>query len=79
MSELKSYEIVKIKFAINFQELAMEDFHAMPIHAAYLTLHERCAISSRGTGVVRNWRISRFFFRHLSDYNKMSGVRRGIW
>ncbi|XP_035706424.1 28S ribosomal protein S14, mitochondrial [Folsomia candida] len=61
------------------QELAMEDFHAMPIHAAYLTLHERCAISSRGTGVVRNWRISRFFFRHLSDYNKMSGVRRGIW
>ncbi|XP_043604131.1 28S ribosomal protein S14, mitochondrial [Bombus pyrosoma] len=51
----------------------------IPRQTALRQLTPRCIITSRGRGVVYRWRLSRIMFRHLADYNKLSGVQRSIW
>ncbi|XP_050444834.1 28S ribosomal protein S14, mitochondrial [Cataglyphis hispanica] len=51
----------------------------IPRQTALRQLTPRCVVTSRGRGVVLRWRISRFVFRDLVDYNKMAGVQRAIW
>lgn len=33
----------------------------------------------RPRGIVKEWRMSRIVWRHLADYNKLSGVQRAMW
>lgn len=61
------------------QELADVEIHALPVDSSITRKVNRCAVSSRPRGNVERWRLSRFIFRHLSDYNKMSGVQRAMW
>lgn len=61
------------------REIADVEIHAMPRNSSITRIVNRCAITSRPRGVVLRWRLSRFVFRHLSDYNKMSGVERAMW
>ncbi|XP_001603586.2 28S ribosomal protein S14, mitochondrial [Nasonia vitripennis] len=63
------------------QELASEafDFKNIPRTSSLRALTPRCVVTSRGYGTVIRWRLSRFIFRHLVDYNKMAGVQRAIW
>ena len=61
------------------QDLASKGFDNIPRQSALRQLTRRCVITSRPRGVVFRWRISRFVFRHLVDYNKMAGVQRAIW
>ncbi|XP_050598472.1 28S ribosomal protein S14, mitochondrial [Bombus affinis] len=51
----------------------------IPRQTALRQLTPRCVLTSRGHGVVLRWRLSRIMFRHLADYNKLSGVQRAIW
>ncbi|XP_003705351.1 mitochondrial ribosomal protein S14 isoform X2 [Megachile rotundata] len=51
----------------------------IPRQTALRQLTPRCAVTSRGRGTVIKWRISRIVFRHLADYNKLSGVQRALW
>ncbi|CAL1674847.1 unnamed protein product [Lasius platythorax] len=51
----------------------------IPRQTALRQLTPRCVVTSRGRGTVLRWRISRFIFRDLVDYNKMAGVQRAIW
>lgn len=51
----------------------------IPRQTALRQLTPRCILTSRGHGVVYRWRLSRIMFRHLADYNKLSGVQRSIW
>jgi small subunit ribosomal protein S14 len=51
----------------------------LPIFTTTSHCTDRCVISSRGRGVNKQTRLSRFFFRHFADYNQLSGVQKAKW
>lgn len=64
---------------VEIRELASEELHAMPLNSTILRINNRCAVTSRPRGVVHRWRLSRILFRHLADYNLLSGMQRAMW
>ncbi|KAH9419679.1 mitochondrial ribosomal protein S14 [Dermatophagoides pteronyssinus] len=52
---------------------------ALPRDSMFHLLHSRCAVTGRSRGIVKRYRLSRFCFRHLADYNKLSGVIKASW
>lgn len=61
------------------REIADAEIHALPRDSSITRIVHRCAITSRPRGNILRWRLSRFVFRHLADYNKLSGVQRAMW
>ncbi|ENN81550.1 28S ribosomal protein S14, mitochondrial [Dendroctonus ponderosae] len=61
------------------QEIASAEIMALPRDSLLNHLTYRCVITSRPRGGVPPWRLSRIVFRHLADYNKLSGVQRAMW
>lgn len=61
------------------QEVADAEIAALPYRSSITHLTNRCVVTSRSRGNVLRWRISRFIFRHLADYNKSSGIQRAMW
>lgn len=61
------------------RELADGEIAALPRDSALVRTKKRCVITSRPRGTVYRWRFSRIIFRHLADYNKLSGVQRAMW
>jgi len=61
------------------KEIADQEIDAFPRDSNRHRVTNRCAITSRPRSVFRRWRLSRIMFRHLSDYNYLSGVQRGMW
>lgn len=61
------------------QEVADVEIAALPYRSSITHLTNRCVVTSRARGTVLRWHLSRFVFRELSDYNKMSGVQRAMW
>jgi small subunit ribosomal protein S14 len=61
------------------REIAGQELHAFPRDSCFVRIRERCAITSRPRGCVKKFRVSRIVFRHLADYNHLSGVQRGMW
>ena len=55
------------------------ELQEMPWNSSIIRKNNRCVITGRARGKKRRWRISRFVFRHLADYNKLSGVTRAWW
>ena len=51
----------------------------LPKYSSSSWVRPRCAVTSRGRGKIYYYRLSRFVFRHLADYNKLSGVIRSMW
>ncbi|XP_011689871.1 PREDICTED: 28S ribosomal protein S14, mitochondrial [Wasmannia auropunctata] len=65
---------------VEIRELAGKQIdETIPRQTALRQLTPRCVVTSRGRGTVIRWRLSRFIFRHLIDYNKMAGMQRAIW
>ncbi|KAF0293742.1 28S ribosomal protein S14, mitochondrial [Amphibalanus amphitrite] len=62
-----------------FQELADREIADEPRNSNYVRTVDRCVATSRPRGVVQPWRLSRIMFRHLADYNQLSGVLRAKW
>jgi small subunit ribosomal protein S14 len=61
------------------QEVAFKMMDALPRDSSIVRIRNRCAFTSRPRGVVTRWRLSRIAWRHLADYNQLSGVQRAIW
>ncbi|XP_067640626.1 small ribosomal subunit protein uS14m [Eurosta solidaginis] len=61
------------------RELADAEIAAFPRDSCLVRVRERCALTSRSRGIVHRWRLSRIVWRHLADYNKLSGVQRAMW
>lgn len=64
---------------IELREMADAEIAALPRDSCLVRVHNRCAITSRPRGIVHRWRLSRIAWRHLADYNKLSGVQRAMW
>lgn len=70
----------------DLQNIVREEIRLEPKGSLPEYLHNRCVITGRGwsgagrsRAVVDRWRLSRFVFRHLVDYNKLSGVQLAFW
>nr|XP_037277618.1 28S ribosomal protein S14, mitochondrial-like [Rhipicephalus microplus] len=63
----------------SLQEIADKEIAELPLDSCYTRFHGRCVITSRARSFVRPWRVSRMMFRHLADYNYLSGVQRAMW
>ncbi|XP_028329091.1 small ribosomal subunit protein uS14m [Gouania willdenowi] len=61
------------------QEIADKEIAALPRDSCPVRIRNRCVMTSRPRGVKRRWRLSRIVFRHLADYNQMSGILRARW
>ncbi|XP_023211333.1 28S ribosomal protein S14, mitochondrial-like [Centruroides sculpturatus] len=61
------------------RDIADAEIAALPLDTAPVRLHGRCVITSRARGKLTRWRMSRIVWRHLADYNYLSGVQRSIW
>ncbi|XP_049800620.1 28S ribosomal protein S14, mitochondrial [Schistocerca serialis cubense] len=64
---------------VEIREIADKEIAAFPRDSSKVRLVNRCAVTSRPRGVVQRWRLSRIVWRHLADYNKLSGVQRAMW
>lgn len=58
---------------------AHKELYQFPVKSHPWTVTNRCAITSRGRGKFRMFRLSRIIFRHIADYNNMSGVMKAKW
>lgn len=64
---------------IELREIADREINAFPRDSNVIRLRECCALTSRPRGTVFRYRLSRIVWRHLADYNKLSGVQRAMW
>ncbi|KPJ17778.1 28S ribosomal protein S14, mitochondrial [Papilio machaon] len=64
---------------VEIRELADKDINKFEMNAIPLRINNRCVITSRPRGIVPEWCMSRIVWRHLADYNKLSGVQRAMW
>ncbi|XP_015911028.1 small ribosomal subunit protein uS14m [Parasteatoda tepidariorum] len=61
------------------KEIAQKEIEALPTDSCFTKLHPRCVLTSRARGRWREFRMSRIIWRHLADYNQLSGVERAMW
>ncbi|XP_018782899.1 PREDICTED: 28S ribosomal protein S14, mitochondrial [Bactrocera latifrons] len=64
---------------VELREIADAEIAAFPRDSCLVRVRERCALTSRSRGIVHRYRLSRIVWRHLADYNKLSGVQRAMW
>ncbi|XP_053600908.1 small ribosomal subunit protein uS14m [Plodia interpunctella] len=64
---------------VEIRELADKDINKFEMNAIPMRINNRCVVTSRPRGIVKEWRMSRIVWRHLADYNKLSGVQRAMW
>ncbi|XP_073947499.1 mitochondrial ribosomal protein S14 [Choristoneura fumiferana] len=64
---------------VEIREMADKDVNKFDLNACPLRINNRCVVTSRPRGIVKEWRMSRIVWRHLADYNKLSGVQRAMW
>lgn len=60
-----------------------EDAHrevlTFPLWSSVTHVTNRCVVTSRGKGRVRDWRLSRIVWRNLADLNQLSGINKSTW
>ncbi|XP_035231602.1 28S ribosomal protein S14, mitochondrial-like [Stegodyphus dumicola] len=61
------------------QEVAQKEIAALPTDSCHTKLHARCVLTSRPRGRWKKFRMSRIIWRHLADYNQISGAERAMW
>jgi len=71
------------KYATKRAELkAAGDYEALqklPKNASPVRLKNRCAVSGRGRGYMRDFGLSRIAFRELVREGKVPGVKKSSW
>ncbi len=56
-----------------------ESLQLLPRNASYVRLHNRCKISGRPRGYMRQFGISRIDFRELASAGLIPGVKKASW
>ncbi|WP_353135331.1 30S ribosomal protein S14 [Pseudopedobacter sp.] len=80
--EIKRQRLVA-KFAAKREELkAAGDYQALdklPKNASPVRLHNRCKLTGRPRGYMRQFGISRVTFREMALAGKIPGVKKASW
>ncbi len=80
--EIKRLNMVK-KFAAKRAELKSQgDFLALqklPRNSSSVRLHNRCQLTGRTRGFIRQFGISRINFREMANQGLIPGVKKASW
>lgn len=56
-----------------------EGLQALPKNASYVRLHNRCSLTGRPKGYMRQFGISRIQFREMASQGLIPGVKKASW
>lgn len=56
-----------------------EELQKMPKNASPVRLHNRCSITGRPKGYIRQFGISRIQFREMASQGLIPGVKKASW
>jgi len=56
-----------------------EEMQALPKNASPVRLHNRCKITGRPKGYLRQFGISRIQFREMASHGLIPGVKKASW
>jgi len=80
--EVKRAKLVA-KFAIKREKLIAEGnydgLQALPKNASPVRLHNRCKITGRPKGYMRQFGISRIQFREMASNGLIPGIKKASW
>ncbi|MDD3405042.1 MAG: 30S ribosomal protein S14 [Sphingobacteriia bacterium] len=84
---MKAREVKRAKLVAKYAEkrkqmLAEGDYDALqtlPRNASYIRLHNRCKITGRSKGYMRQFGISRIQFREMASAGLIPGVKKASW
>lgn len=57
----------------------MEGLQKLPRNSSKVRLRNRCALTGRSRGYLREFGISRIMFRDMSREGKIPGIRKSSW
>jgi small subunit ribosomal protein S14 len=57
----------------------MEGLQKLPRNSTKVRLRNRCALSGRARGYMREFGVSRIVFRDMSREGKIPGIRKSSW
>lgn len=58
---------------------ALQKLQAIPKNASPVRLHNRCSITGRPKGYIRQFGISRIQFREMASQGLIPGVKKASW
>lgn len=84
---MKAREVKRAKLVAKYAEKkarlkAEGDYDALqklPKNASYVRLHNRCKITGRPKGYMRQFGISRIQFREMASAGLIPGVKKASW
>lgn len=84
---MKAREVKRAKLVAKYAEKRKvlieagdyESLQLLPKNASYVRLHNRCKISGRPRGYMRQFGISRIDFRELASAGLIPGVKKASW
>ena len=84
---MKAREVKRAKLVAKFAEkraslIAAGDYdglQAIPKNASPVRLHNRCKITGRPKGYMRQFGVSRIQFREMASNGLIPGVRKSSW
>jgi len=84
---MKAREVKRAKMVAKYAEkrnalLAAGDYESLqllPKNASYVRLHNRCKITGRPKGYMRQFGISRIQFREMASAGFIPGVKKASW
>ena len=62
-----------------WQKVIMKLFQTIPKNASPVRLHNRCKITGRPKGYIRQFGISRIQFREMASKGLIPGVKKASW
>ena len=64
----------ELKAAVDYEALQL-----LPKNASYVRLHNRCKLTGRPKGYMRQFGISRIQFREMASAGLIPGVKKASW
>ena len=61
------------------QEGNFEALHKLPRNSSKVRLHNRCSITGRPKGYMRQFGVSRIVFREMASNGLIPGVKKASW
>ena len=58
---------------------AAQELQTLPKNSSYIRMHNRCSITGRPKGYMRQFGISRIQFREMASAGLIPGVKKASW
>lgn len=80
--EVKRKKMVE-KYAAKREKLKAEGdyeaLHKLPRNSSKVRMHNRCSITGRPKGYMRQFGVSRIVFREMASNGKIPGIKKASW